>query len=224
MPGTAGVIFDVDGVLIDSYASHFESWRQLAAEIGRTCTEADFARNFGRTARETMVQQWPDFGWTEEEIQRIDYRKEFLYRQTIAADFPAMAGAVELMRSLHDAGVKIAVGSSAPPENVDLTLQKLGVMPLIQCRITGRDVQRGKPDPQVFQLAARGLDLPVSACCVIEDAPVGIQAAHAAGIVCIGLASTGRTRSDLHAADLVVDTLGELNPETIGIVIQGGLR
>lgn len=219
-----GVIFDVDGVLIDSYQSHFQSWAQLASENGRTCSEAEFVKRFGRTTRETIVDQWSDRTWTDDEVRQLEDRKELLYRQIIGDLFPAMAGAAELIRALHAAGFRVAVGSSGPPENVDLVINKLGVRSIIECRITARNVTRGKPDPQVFQLAAAGLQLPVGSCCVVEDAPAGIQAAHSAGIVCIGLASTGRTRPELKSAECVVDTLGELTPVRISQLIRAGLK
>lgn len=135
-----------------------------------------------------------------------------------------MPGAEDLIRALAAAGVAVAVGSSGPPENVDLVLEKLGVSEIIACRVTARHVTRGKPDPQVFQLAAKGLELPIAACCVIEDAPVGILAAHAAGIVCVGLASTGRTRTELESAECVVDGLAELTSHRISDLIRRGLR
>lgn len=224
MRDPAGVIFDVDGVLIDSYHAHFQSWCQLAAEIGRTCTEEEFVRGFGRTTRENIVEQWSDRSWTGDEVRHLDDRKEWLFREIIRDPFPGMAGATELIRSLHQAGIHVAAGSSGPPENVNLVIESLGVADIVQCRITARDVTRGKPDPQVFLLAAQGLGLPVTACCVVEDAPAGIQAAHAAGIVCVGLASTGRTRRELENAETVVDSLSELTPSRIGQLIRNGLR
>lgn len=219
-----GVIFDVDGVLIDSYQSHFESWRQLAAETGRTYSEADFARGFGRTSREIILQTWADRQWSADEVRQLDDRKEALFREIIRDHFPAMPGAARLIQSLHGAGFQIAVGSSGPPENVDLVINQLQVGELISCWITGRDVNRGKPDPQVFELAARGLALPAKACCVVEDAPAGIQAAHAAGIVCVGIASTGRTHAELASAERIVDSLDELTPEGIRDLIHAGMR
>jgi HAD superfamily hydrolase (TIGR01509 family) len=224
MADRQGVIFDVDGVLIDSYQSHFESWRRLAAEMGRTFSEAEFARGFGRTSRDIIVDQWSDQQWTSEQVRQLDDRKEWLYREIIREQFPAMPGAANLIRNLHEAGFRIAVGSSGPPENVDLVSDHLNVGDLIACRITGRDVIRGKPDPQVFELAARGIELPSSSCCVVEDAPAGIQAAHAAGSVCIGLASTGRTRAELANAELIVDSLYELTPADFRDLIRLGLR
>lgn len=221
--GGFGVIFDVDGVLIDSYQSHFESWRLVAAEIGRLMTEAEFARGFGRTSREIIADLWSDRTWLPDEIRQLDDRKESLFRGLIRRQFPAMPGAADLIRSLSDAGFKVAVGSSGPPENVATVIERLGAGNLIECRITGRDVTRGKPDPQVFQLAAQGLGLPPDRCCVVEDAPVGIQAAHGAGIVCVGFASTGRTREELKAAETVVDALGELSPDRFESLIRAGL-
>lgn len=224
MDAGLGVIFDVDGVLVDSYEAHFLSWIQLAAELGRTYSEAEFVRGFGRTSRENLVEQWPDRVWTTPEVRRLDDRKEWLYRQIIQARFPAMAGAAELIRNLAREGFRIAVGSSGPPENIALVIDQLGVGSLISCRITARDVTRGKPDPQVFQLAAQGLQLPPSACCVVEDAPAGVQAAHGAGIVCLGLASTGRRRHDLTAAECVVDHLSDTDPTQIRKLIELGLK
>ncbi len=219
MSGRYGVLFDMDGVLVDSYQAHFESWKKLAAEIGRTFSEAEFVKGFGRTSREIILEQWADRLWTPGEVAELDQRKEWLYRGIIGRSFPEMDGATDLIRELHQAGIGVAVGSSGPPENVDLVIDNLGIAHLVSCRVTARDVSRGKPDPQVFELAARGLGLEPRSCCVIEDAPAGIRAAHGAGCVCIGIASTGRTRDELTSAELVIDSLRELNPRLIRDVI-----
>lgn len=219
-----GVLFDMDGVLIDSYHAHFESWRRLAAELHRMYSEREFVAGFGRTSRENILEQWSDGTWSPERVAQLDDRKEWHFREIIRADFPAMEGAADLIRELHRAGIGVAVGSSGPPENVDFVVDRLGVSSLVECRITARNVSRGKPDPQVFQLAAQGLGLDAASCCVIEDAPVGLRAARAAGCVCVGLASTGRTRDELQSAELVVDSLRELNPSVLIHLIAGGLR
>ncbi len=149
-------IFDMDGVLIDSYRAHFESWRRTAVERGRVYTEEQFAAGFGRTSREVIAEQWEGHGerLSDEQIARIDERKEGLFREIIAADFPAMAGAVELIESLVRAGFRVAVGSSGPRENVQLAIERLGIGKLLSAAVTGHDVKRGKPDPQVFLIAA----------------------------------------------------------------------
>ncbi|MBT4867016.1 MAG: HAD-IA family hydrolase [Planctomycetaceae bacterium] len=122
-----------------------------------------------------------------------------------------MDGAFDLLSALHAADFALAVGSSGPADNVQMVIEKLGAVDFFSAAITGSDVDRGKPDPQVFQLAAERLGVSANRCVVVEDAPVGIAAARAAGMKCIGIASTGRTREELRAADLVVGSLREVS-------------
>lgn len=213
-----GVIFDMDGVLVDSYDAHFQSWQRVAEEEGQTFTKQQFAATFGRTSREIIASLW-DGSLTEERIRTLDDRKEAAYRQIIEANFPAMRGARELLRRLKDAGFSLAVGSSGPPENIDVVLDQLQARSLFSAVVSGADVTRGKPDPQVFLIAAERLGLVPAQCVVVEDAPVGVRAAHAAGALAIGFASTGRTRESLAEADLVVDSLDEISPEVVHALI-----
>ena len=220
---TFGVIFDMDGVLVDSYHAHFQSWRELAAELGVEVTEADFVRHFGRTSREIVEAYWGEGRFTDEEIAELDRRKESYYRRIISQNFPEMPGVRSLLSRLKAAGFRLAVGSSGPPENVRLVLEKLEAGPLFDAVVTGMDVTRGKPDPQVFLLAAKRLNLPPEHCVVIEDAPVGIRAAHAAGMAAVGLVSTGRDPQSLAEADLVVPSLEKLTPEILRDLILRNL-
>src|SRR5512133_3473546 len=95
------VIFDMDGVLIDSYHAHFESWRLLASELGGEIGEEEFARTFGWTSREIIALKWGDRRFDEREIRRLDDRKESLYREIIDREFPESEGARELVRALR---------------------------------------------------------------------------------------------------------------------------
>jgi len=207
------VIFDVDGVLVDSYRPHFQSWQALAERHGIAMTEPQFATTFGRTSKAIIEYFWGE-GLTAEKIAELDDEKEALYREIIERDFPAMDGAAELIDALHSAGLVLAVGSSGPPENVELSLAKLGRRHRFTAAVTGRDVTRGKPDPQVFQVAAERLGLAPVNCAVIEDAPAGIAAANAAGMTSIALTGTA-DREKLSDADLIVDSLRELSTEGI---------
>ena len=215
----SAVIFDMDGVLVDSYQAHFRSWQRMAAEAGLTLTEAEFAAQFGRTNPEIIAVYWGEDRHRDEEIAAMADRKEKIFREILRARFPAMPGARELLRSLDEAGFALAVGSSGPPENIELVLRRLGARSRFRAVVTAKDVTRGKPDPQVFLIAAKRLGVPPRRCAVVEDAPAGIAAAKAAGMTAVGLASTGRDRESLAAADLVVDSLGRLSPERIGDLI-----
>ena len=215
------VIFDMDGVLVDSYHAHFESWQMMAAEERLALTEAEFAAQFGRTNPEIIAVYWGENRYRGEEIAAMADRKEEVFREILRARFPAMPGVGELLRSLDEAGFALAVGSSGPPENIELVLSRLGARSLFRAVVTSKDVTRGKPDPQVFLIAAERLGVPAQRCAVVEDAPAGIAAAQAAGMTGIGLASTGRTRESLAAAALVVDSLAEISPERVGDLIAG---
>ncbi|HKA29406.1 MAG TPA: HAD family phosphatase [Candidatus Binatia bacterium] len=203
------VIFDVDGVLVDSYDAHMRSWLLMGREHGLAITEEEFASTFGQTSREIIARFWGS-DLSPQDVAALDGRKEAIYRDLIREHFPAMDGAVELIDALAGAGFRLAVGSSGPPENVELTLECLGRATRFDAVVTGRDVTRGKPDPQVFQLAGERLGLPPARCIVVEDAPVGIAAARAAGMASVAL--VGTVPADrLAAADLVVRSLRELD-------------
>ncbi len=213
-------IFDMDGVLVDSYHAHFESWLAMATPEGLHFTEAEFAPTFGRTSREIIATFWGEGRFNDEEIAALDDRKEAAFREIVEADFPTMPGAKELLGELRQAGFALAVGSSGPPENIALVLEKLDAGSLFDAVVTGMDVTRGKPDPQVFLIAAERLQVPRQRCAVIEDAPAGVAAANAAGMASVGFASTGRTRRSLAAAAMVVGSLGELSAKILRELIE----
>ncbi|MBS0264854.1 MAG: HAD family phosphatase [Planctomycetes bacterium] len=209
------VIFDMDGVLVDSYQAHWQSWHFMADELGRGLTEEQFLTTFGRTSREIIAEHWGADALTPAQIADFDQRKEALYRELVDKDFPAMDGARELLQALSQAGFRLAVGSSGPPANVALTVERLGAQAYFHALVNGKDVKRGKPDPEVFLTAAARLGVEPAYCAVVEDAPVGIAAANAAGMTSIALLSTGHTLESVAAAKHVVKSLRELTPERI---------
>lgn len=213
-----GVIFDMDGVLVDSYRAHFDSWQRAARGHGLDMTETDFARTFGRTSGEIIEQLWPSKFDAPGKIA-LDDQKERAYREILKEHFPAMPGATELIQSLHAAGIRMAIGSSGPPENVAVVHQQLPGGNLIEVTVNRTHVTRGKPDPQVFLVAAQKLGIPPARCAVIEDAPVGLKAARAAGMKAIGLTGTVDRATLEPLADVVVQSLNELTPNSIAGLI-----
>jgi beta-phosphoglucomutase len=220
MNDASAVIFDMDGVLVDTYHAHYRSWLEMAEPEGIHFTEAQFAETFGRTSREIIAHFWGKDRYDDAQIAELDRRKEEAFRLAVEADVPAMPGIHELLDSLHRAGFRLAVGSSGPPENVALVLDRLGVPHLFGAGGTGAGVSSGQAAPPRLLLAAERLGVPPQRCAVIEDAPPGIAAANAAGMASVGLVSTGRTPAQLVAARAVVRALDEISPQMLHDLIQ----
>lgn len=206
-----GVIFDMDGVLVDSAAAHLESWQRLAQERGAgPISEAQFKATFGGRNSE-IIAEW--FGETDPARSKsLGDRKESLYREIICHAVPPMPGAKELIDRLAGEGIAMAIGSSGPPENVRMICEAMGLTEAFRAIITGADVSRGKPDPEVFLRAAEGMSLAPAQCMVIEDAPLGIEAARRAGMKCVGLTSS-HAAEVLAGADLIVGSLEEVTSQ-----------
>ena len=202
---TYGVIFDMDGVLVESYKPHFESWRAAAREYGYDITEEQFAHEFGRTSREIIHDIWGQ-DVDDNKIHEIDDLKENIYRDLIRKDVPATPGLYELLQELLDNKAKMAVGSSGPIENINLVLDSLKIRKYFSAIVSAKDVKKGKPDPQVFQLASERIAVDSSRCLVIEDAVPGIKAAHNAGMKVIALTTSHRAEK-LSEADSIVKDL-----------------
>jgi beta-phosphoglucomutase len=202
------VIFDMDGVLIDSREAHLLSWQQLGQETGHHVTEEEFNRGFGRTSWEFIRET---FGISDEgTVRRLELRKEEIFREIIRRNVPAMPGADALVNKLFDQGVPLAVGSSGPPENVMLVCDTMGWTQKFSAIVTGAEVTRGKPDPQVFLIAAERLGMPPSKCVVIEDAPAGVEAAKRAGMRVVALARKDNYEL-LRKADNIIYKLDEFS-------------
>jgi beta-phosphoglucomutase len=207
-----GIIFDMDGVLVDSYQAHFTAWERTMKRHGLTMTEEQFASSFGQTNAEIFASLYPEMAANR--IPELSDEKEAAYRDIIASNFPAMDGASELIADLSRAGAKLAIGSSGPPQNVRAVLDVIPGGKYIQATTSSSDVTRSKPAPDVFLKAADKLELPPGRCVVVEDAPVGVRAGKAAGCAVVGL--TGTVPGErLAEADLVVASLRELSPEIL---------
>ena len=217
LQGRLGVIFDIDGVLLDSYKLHYECWRAIAEKHSITLSEKEFDSLFGRRGNEIVREIWGE-ELPAEKVVSIHRKKQALYRENLQGNFPKMDGAVQLIDGLAAQGFVLGIGSSAPPENVEMSLLGLDRVNSFKAVVSGNDVTRGKPDPQVFLLAAQRMEVEPSSCAVIEDAPAGIAAGLAAGMTAIALAGTAPPGS-LTTAHLVVTSLRQLTPQLIAELI-----
>lgn len=205
-----GLLFDWDGVVIDSSSQHERAWELLAAEHRFSLPEGHFKRGFGKK-NEVII---PSLGWASEpgEIARLSFRKEELYRGLLAAEgVTILPGARELLLALREEGIPRALGSSTPRENLDALFAATGLDRCFDAVVCGSDVNHGKPDPEVFLKGAALLGLPPGRCIVLEDAFPGIEAARRAGMKVVGVATTHPVE-DLGGCDLAVASLAEITP------------
>jgi len=210
------VIWDVDGTLVDTAELHYQAWCVLAREIAKPFTRADFTGTFGWRNPEIIPKLWDIHD--EAEVAALGDRKELYYRAEAKKGVPLLPGVRTLMEALSAAGFRQAIGSSAPRNNLDLILEMTNVAGRIQAIVSMEDTRRGKPDPEVFVLAAQRLGVEPSRCVVIEDAPVGVQAAKAGGMRAIAVTCVGHHPAEkLQAAgaDLVVPSLEQVTVEQI---------
>lgn len=206
------VIWDLDGVIIDSAQEHRLAWQRLAREEGVPFTDTDFWATFGKRNDDIIAIQWGSL--PPQQVKLLADRKENYFRELIRKTAAPLPGSIELMRGLHEAGFRQALASSAPIENIQLISDALGLERYLTALVSGETVPHGKPAPDIFLKAAQALDIEPPYCLVIEDAVAGVQAAHAAGMRCISVAGN-RDLPGLRQAELMVKSLTEVDVKRV---------
>jgi HAD superfamily hydrolase (TIGR01509 family) len=196
---TEAAIFDMDGVLIDSGAHHRAAWRALLEELGAEPSRPDYWRlTIGRPSEEAMPlllgRRVP-----EHEARRLARRKRDLYTDFSRGGMVSVPGVREFVAALSRLGIPRAVGTSASSFDVDRLLAEVGLYRHFDVIVTADDVTLGKPDPEVYELAAARLRIPPGACLVFEDSLVGVEAARRAGMRAVGV-TTAHSEAELREA------------------------
>lgn len=206
------VIWDLDGVIIDSADEHRRSWHRLAKEEGLPFTDEQFWATFGQRNDTIIPLLWGEM--SPERVRELADRKEAYFREFIRETAAPLPGAIELLSALKEAGYRQALASSTPIANIDLISEALGLKRYLTALVSGESVAHGKPAPDVFLKAASELGIEPDKCLVIEDAVAGVEAALAGGMYCIAVAYE-RDLPGLRAATLMVKDLTEVNVERI---------
>ena len=207
-PSSIAVLWDMDGVLVDTAELHYQTWKQTLADYGIPFSRQIFNEFFGMNNEQTLTgilgrPPEPSF------LQELSDNKENKFRKSIHGQIELYPGVRKLLQDLQRAGVRQAIASSAPQENIDALVIKLNMASFFQAIVSGCEL-KSKPDPATFLLAAERLGVPPRYCVVIEDALHGIEAARRAGMKCIAVATTNPIDL-LSPANLVVGSINELS-------------
>ncbi|MBD3748211.1 MAG: beta-phosphoglucomutase [Sphingobacteriales bacterium] len=202
-------LFDLDGVIVDTAKYHFKAWKRLANELGIDFTEHENEQLKGVSRMESLqlILSWGGLKKTEAEMLELAALKNSWYVEMInemKAD-EILPGAVQFLKELRDAGVKIALGSAS--KNSTTILQKINLLDQFDAIIDGTKVSKSKPNPEVFLKGAEALGEDPEYCVVFEDAVAGVEAAIRAGMRVVGI---GEHRI-LYQADMVVSGLDQIH-------------
>ena len=207
------VIFDMDGVIINSEPLHFEIEGQLLEELGGKFDRKSHEAFVGTTDYSIWMKLKEQFNLKPSVEEIIHMKKErFLKR---IDEVQLTENFMDFMLTLYNQGYSMAIASSNNRKIVDAIVKRFGLGKYIKYIISGEEVKKGKPDPEIFLTVAKKIDVKPEECLVVEDAENGVKAAKAAGMKCIGLKNMGSGNQDLSLADLVISNFNQLNLEII---------
>lgn len=216
------VIWDMDGVIVNTEKEHFQSWQYAFSKRGVIFTEADFKSRFGMR-NDAIVRSIMGEAVPQAEIEQMAKDKEENFAEIVRNHIKPCPGAMELLAALNNTGVKMAIASSAPVSNIRLLLGTLGILDYFQQFVSGREVTESKPSPQIYLFAAQKLGVKPEICIVVEDAVAGVKGAKRAGMYCIGVTTTN-PKELLQEADVIVDSLAELTVKSLENLVKNGKR
>lgn len=208
-----GVIFDMDGVIVDSNPYHKIALKEFCSRHGYELSDEQLLKRiYGRTNREWITDLFGKL--PEEQLAEYTEEKEELYRKLFADDIKPLKGLIRFLDLLNDKKILRAIGTSAPRSNVDFTLNRTNTVKYFPTILNDTFVTHSKPHPEIYLKSAEALGLPNSQCIVIEDSLSGVEAGKKAGSKVIGVTTT-HTREELSHCDLVIDDFETLTIEML---------
>ena len=214
----AALIFDMDGVLVDSNPFHLRKWKEMLDEHGIPYDPVALPGQIFGSRNDTALRLFLGADLSNEECRRLSEELEARFRAEFRPHARPLPGLEALIREAHEAGLPMAVASSAIGQNVEFVVDALGLKPYFQFLVTGDEVTHAKPDPEIYLKAADKLGREPRLSVAFEDSFPGIESAKRAGMKCVGIASTFEPEAlrKQTGADLVVRSFEELNLEGLG--------
>jgi len=206
-----GLIFDMDGVIVDNHYYHFKAWKAFAAKYGKEITEEHYKATInGRTMKEIINGIFEGDDLSMETARNYGLEKEAIYREIYMDDLAPTTGLITFLKKAKEQNIKTIIGTSAPAENVTFTIGGLQLEKYFHGVLDESAVTKGKPHPEIYLKCAEQINLPNHQCVVFEDALAGIKAGKAAGSFVVGVATTHQ-KHELTEADHVIENFDELD-------------
>ena len=217
------VIFDMDGVIIDTEPVHHHAFFTQFGELDIPVSAAEYATFLGKSTR-NVFQLLKQKYHLPQEVEALIQRKREIFNQAFDTDpnLDLLGGVRALIEDLARHQVQLVLASSASKGTIKRVFDRFGLAPYFAHLVSGEDFAQSKPDPAIFVHAAAVAQTPASQCIVIEDSANGVAAAKAAGIYCIGYASPHSALQDLSQADRVVQHFSELSAAEIQAIGGAG--
>ncbi|MEW6607547.1 MAG: HAD family phosphatase [bacterium] len=204
------VIFDMDGLMVDTEPLYSEAMKQVAAKRGKCFTLPLKQKLMGRLPIESLTIFKEELELEEPAIRLLEEREE-IYTRLLAQNIKPMPGFFKLLHLLNEIGIRKAIASSSKRRFIELIVNKLGIVEQFEVIVSGEEVKYGKPNPDIYLLAAEKLNISPQECLVLEDALTGVMSAKAAKMKCIAVPNQFTQGLDFSCADLVVNSLEEVD-------------
>lgn len=210
------VIFDMDGVIVDTEPVHHFAYYQHFSQLNIEVTDEHYQSLTGNSTR-NVFQKLKDHFDLDHEVENLIQTKRSLFNDAFDTkeDLHLIEGVEDLIKDLHQNGMELIVASSASKVTIDRVFKRFNLYPYFSHIVSGEDFPKSKPHPAIFEHAASLSINPKNQCVVIEDSTNGIQAAHAAGIYCIGYQSVNSKGQDYSLANKVISHFNEIDAEII---------
>lgn len=189
----AAFLFDLNGTMIDDMGFHLDVWFDvITKDLGSTLSRQEVRSHMYGKNEEVLLRIFGETRCKEFDFDAITQAKEERYQKVYKPHLALLPGLMQILDTAKAQNVKMAIGSAAPPFNIDFVLDNLSLRDYFQAVVSASDVTKSKPDPEVFVKAAAILDVEPTTCIVFEDSPKGVEAAHNAGMKCIAVTTMHR--------------------------------
>ncbi|CAN5882755.1 HAD family phosphatase [soil metagenome] len=196
-------IFDLDGTMIDNNVFHLKTWRDYIQKLGLDITEEAYRTNINGRTNKDAIEYIFNRKMTDEEAMVFALEKEALYRENYRSFIKPVDGLLDLLEAFHKRNIPMAIATSGIQINIDFMFEHISIKQYFKNVINSSHISKGKPDPEIYLKTAALLNIPAENCLVFEDAVVGLNAAHAAGMKVVAITTT-QSEEELKDAEMII--------------------